>query len=99
MIAAATLKVRIGIHTGPAVGGVTGSNRLAYDSWGDTLNIASRLQTVAPLNGVAVSEATYFQTRLIQEYEEQKVLLKGIGETAAYAAQFDAADQGDQRVP
>jgi adenylate cyclase len=80
------LKARIGIHTGPAVGGVIGSTRLAYDYWGDTMNIASRLQGAAPLNGVAVSEATYFQTRSIQVYEAQTVVLKGIGETAAYAA-------------
>ncbi len=82
------LQVRIGVHTGPAVGGVIGSVRLAYDYWGDTMNIASRLQGVAPLNGVAVSEATYFQTRTIQDYEEQQVVLKGIGETPAYAARF-----------
>ncbi len=80
------LKVRIGIHTGPAVGGVIGTNRLAYDYWGDTLNIASRLQNVAPLNGIAVSEATYLQTRTIQDYESQPVVLKGIGETTAYTA-------------
>lgn len=90
-MAAATglpLKARIGIHTGPAVGGVIGSTRLAYDYWGDTMNIASRLQGVAPLNGVAVSEATYFQTLTIQDYERQSVVLKGIGETAAYAARL-----------
>jgi class 3 adenylate cyclase len=80
------LKARIGVHTGPAVGGVIGSTRLAYDYWGDTMNIASRLQGAAPLNGIAVSEATYFQTRSIQAYEAQTVVLKGIGETAAYAA-------------
>lgn len=80
------LKARIGIHTGPAVGGVIGSTRLAYDYWGDTLNIASRLQGAAPLNGVAVSEATYFQTRTIQVYEAVQVVLKGIGETQAYSA-------------
>ena len=68
---ASPLKARIGVHTGPAVGGVIGSTRLAYDYWGDTMNIASRLQGAAPLNGVAVSEATYFQTRTIQDYEEQ----------------------------
>ena len=83
------LKARIGVHTGPAVGGVIGSTRLAYDYWGDTMNIASRLQGVAPLNGVAVSEATYFQTRTIQAYEETEVVLKGIGETAAYVARLD----------
>lgn len=83
------LRVRIGVHTGPAVGGVIGSHRLAYDYWGDTLNIASRLQHVAPLNGIAVSESTFYQTRQMQEYEQQAVILKGIGETPAYAARFD----------
>jgi adenylate cyclase len=84
------LKVRIGVHTGPVVGGVIGSSRLAYDYWGDTMNIASRLQAVAPPNGVAVSEATYFQTRTVQQYEEpQSALLKGIGETPVYVARLD----------
>ena len=82
------LKARIGVHTGPAVGGVIGSTRLAYDYWGDTMNVASRLQGAAPLNGIAVSEATYFQTRAIQDYEPQSVVLKGIGETAAYSARL-----------
>ena len=90
------LKARIGVHTGPAVGGVIGSTRLAYDYWGDTMNVASRLQGAAPLNGVAVSEATYFQTRAIQDYEAQSVVLKGIGETAAYSARL-GAERGENK--
>jgi adenylate cyclase len=90
------LLARIGVHTGPAVGGVIGSTRLAYDYWGDTMNVASRLQGAAPLNGVAVSEATYFQTRGIQDYEAQSVVLKGIGETAAYSARL-GREQGEDR--
>jgi len=86
------LKARIGVHTGPAVGGVIGSSRLAYDYWGDTMNVASRLQGVAPLNGVAVSEATYFQVRTMRDFEAQMVVLKGIGETAAYAASLGRDD-------
>jgi adenylate cyclase len=86
------IKARIGVHSGPAVGGVIGTTRLAYDYWGDTMNVASRLQAVAPLNGIAVSEATYFQTKAIQEFEEQTVVLKGIGETVAYAARLGATD-------
>ena len=50
------------------------------------MNIASRLQGVAPENGVAVSEATYFQTRTVQDYEACSMVLKGIGETAVYVA-------------
>jgi class 3 adenylate cyclase len=87
------LKARIGIHTGPAVGGVIGSTRLAYDYWGDTLNLASRLQGVAPLNGVAVSEATWFQTRTIEDFAAEQVVLKGIGETIAYTASLDSRDR------
>jgi class 3 adenylate cyclase len=82
------LKVRIGIHTGPVVGGVIGSNRLSYDYWGDTMNIASRLQGAAPPNGIAVSEATYFQTQSLQDYAPQIVVLKGIGDTQIYVARL-----------
>jgi adenylate cyclase len=83
------LKVRIGVHTGPAVGGVIGSNRLAYDYWGETMNIAARLQSAAPLNGVAVSEATYLQVLTAAKFEPQAVILKGIGEATAYVARLD----------
>ncbi len=82
------LKARIGIHTGPVVGGVIGSTRLAYDYWGDTMNIASRLQAAAPANGVAVSEATWFQTRAEQEYDPHATVLKGIGEAQVYIARL-----------
>ena len=87
------LEARIGIHSGPAVGGVIGTTRLAYDYWGDTMNVASRLQGVAPLNGVAVSEATYFQAKAIQIFELQNVVLKGIGETPAYTAWLGPQDE------
>jgi class 3 adenylate cyclase len=88
------LQARIGVHSGPAVGGVIGSARLSYDYWGDTMNIASRLQSVAPIGGVAVSAATWFQTRALQDYEQREVVLKGIGETEIYVALLaDAAEK------
>ena len=89
------VKARIGVHGGPAVGGVIGTTRLAYDYWGDTMNVASRLQAIAPLNGIAVSEGIYLQTMAIQTFEAHKVVLKGIGETAAYAARLDGR-QGEE---
>ena len=92
------LQARIGVHTGPAVGGVIGSSRLAYDYWGDTMNIASRLQGIAPLGGVAVSEATFFQTRTLQDYERTSAVLKGIGETHVYVAVFPGRADGGEDV-
>ena len=85
------LQARIGVHTGPVVGGVIGSRRLAYDYWGDTMNIASRLQGAAPPNGIAVSEATYFQTQALLAYEARALVLKGIGETDVYVASLSRA--------
>ncbi len=86
------LKVRVGAHTGPVVGGVIGSRRLAYDYWGDTMNVASRLQGVAPLNGIAVSEATYFQTQELLDYAGESAVLKGIGETRVHVAALASTD-------
>jgi class 3 adenylate cyclase len=80
------LQARVGLHVGPAVGGVIGSHRLAYDYWGDTMNIASRLQAAAPPNGIAVSEAAWLQLGPILPFETQTTVLKGIGETEIYVA-------------
>lgn len=79
------MKVRIGIHTGPVVGGVIGSQRLAYDYWGDTMNIASRIESIAEPNGVAVSEATFYAARESVAFREAElVTLKGVGELKIY---------------
>ncbi len=52
-------KVRIGIHTGPLVAGVIGTQRIAYDIWGDTVNIASRMETHGEVGQVNISSSTY----------------------------------------
>lgn len=52
-------EARIGIHTGPAVAGVVGVNKFAYDIWGDTVNTASRMETNGQSGRVNISEATY----------------------------------------
>ena len=79
------LQVRIGIHSGPVVGGVIGATRMAYDYWGETMNIASRIEGIAEHNGIAVSEATYLRARdrggLVAD---ASVMLKGVGDTMIY---------------
>ncbi|MBS1561635.1 MAG: tetratricopeptide repeat protein [Bacteroidetes bacterium] len=51
------IDVRIGLHSGPAVAGVIGENKLAYDLWGDTVNIASRMESFGAAGHVHVSDS------------------------------------------
>jgi len=51
--------VRIGVHTGTVVAGVVGRSRVAYDIWGDAVNIASRLESSGSADRVNISQQTY----------------------------------------
>ena len=57
--------VRIGINTGPVVAGVVGTKKFAYDIWGDTVNVASRMETSSKEGKINVTENTYL---LIKNY-------------------------------
>ena len=48
-------QVRIGLHGGPAVAGVIGTTKFAYDVWGDTVNVAARLESTSEPNRIHVS--------------------------------------------
>ncbi len=72
--------LRIGIHSGPVVAGVIGSRKFAYDLWGDTVNVASRLESNGVPGRIQVSDALY--NRLRQEFifeSRGSVELKGKG--------------------
>ncbi|MCA1662526.1 MAG: adenylate/guanylate cyclase domain-containing protein [Novosphingobium sp.] len=78
-------RLHVGINTGPVIGGVISAKRISYDYWGDTINLASRLQDVAGANGVAVSAATFEQVRDAYAFADpRKVPLKGMGEVDVY---------------
>lgn len=78
------IQVRVGVATGPAVAGVIGQRKFAYDLWGDTVNLASRLEANGEAGRILVSEAV--ANRLVDRYEfgpPRVVDLKGKGPTPA----------------
>lgn len=52
-------EVRIGIHTGPVVAGIVGVKKYAYDIWGDTVNMASRMESTSEAGKINISHSTY----------------------------------------
>jgi len=79
------IRFRIGIHCGPVVAGVIGSKKFIYDVWGDTVNLASRMESLGVPGRVQVTHAV--MERLIGTFEfEARGLIdvKGKGPTPAY---------------
>lgn len=81
----ASLELRIGMQSGPAVAGVIGTRRFAYDVWGDTVNVASRLEALAPPGGIRVGERT--ARALAPDYvlrDRETMAVRGRGEMSTY---------------
>lgn len=56
-------EARIGIHTGPIVAGVIGSKKIAFDIWGDTVNVAQQMEHHSKVNKVNISGETFHRIK------------------------------------
>ena len=78
-------EIRIGIHTGPVVAGIIGEKKFAYDVWGDTVNIASRMESSGSAGKINVSYSVYEAMKDYFEFEPRgKLPIKGIGEVEMF---------------
>ena len=80
-----TLELRIGLASGPVVGGVIGERRILFDLWGDTVNTASRMQSSGVAGRIHVAASTHKLLRDAWLFEElEPVDLKGLGPMTTY---------------
>jgi class 3 adenylate cyclase len=82
---AAPWRIRIGMHRGSAIAGVIGRRKYVYDVWGDTVNVASRLETSSEPGRIHVSAAVAERLREAFAFEPRGTIdLKGKGQAETY---------------
>lgn len=64
------LDLQVGIHCGDVFAGTVGRNKIVYDVWGNTVNIANRLKEECPEGGILVSPAVYHSLHDLYEFEQ-----------------------------
>ena len=95
-------EMRIGIHTGPVVAGIVGIKKFQYDLWGDTVNIASRMETNGEPGYVNISSVTYELVKhepALSFIPRGMIEVKGKGEMAMYFVRSNGVtEQGSNGV-
>jgi class 3 adenylate cyclase len=78
-------EIRIGINTGPLMAGVVGEKKFVYDVWGDSVNLASRMESSGEKGRVNISETTYIRIKDFFETEARgQILAKNKGAVDMY---------------
>lgn len=77
-------ELRIGVHTGPVVSGIVGTKKFQYDIWGDTVNIAARMESNSEPGKINISESTY---QIIKDQFE-----------CEYRGEMDVKGKGNMRM-
>lgn len=87
-------EMRIGMHCGPVVAGVVGMKKFQYDIWGDTVNIAARMEQNSAPGRINISKATFDQVKGERSFNFEsrgKMEVKGKGETEMWFMQSAVA--------
>ncbi|MDQ3051822.1 MAG: tetratricopeptide repeat protein [Bacteroidota bacterium] len=88
-----SFEIRVGIHTGPVVAGIVGVKKFAYDIWGDTVNIASRMESSGEAGKINISGSTYNLVKDKFECKHRgKISAKNKGEIDMYFVLRSIAD-------
>ncbi|KAK7499404.1 hypothetical protein BaRGS_00009379, partial [Batillaria attramentaria] len=77
--------IKVGINVGPVVAGVIGARKPQYDIWGNTVNVASRMESTGKPNHIQVTEEVYSALKDVYDFRcRGRVSVKGKGEMITY---------------
>lgn len=90
------LRFRVGMATGPVVAGIVGTHKFAYDLWGDTVNVAARMESHGVAGRIQVTGEVARRLRNSYEFESRGLIdIKGKGPTPTYFLTGRAQSQQD----
>ena len=79
------LQLRIGINSGPVVAGVIGAHKFIYDLWGDTVNLASRMESHGVPDAIHITRGTYDRIDGQFDFESRGIIeVKGKGQLETF---------------
>lgn len=88
------ISMRIGMHSGPVVAGIIGTRKFVYDLWGDTVNIASRMESHGQPGKIHCSETVYRELSDVYKFERRGAIdIKGKGKMDTYFLIDEAANK------
>ncbi len=86
------LQLKIGMHTGPVVAGIIGRTRYTFDLWGETVNLASRMEALGVPGKIQLTASTYSSLSHAYDIEPRGIIeVKGKGDMETYLACRDSA--------
>jgi class 3 adenylate cyclase len=85
-----TLEVRVGLASGPVVAGIIGQRRILFDLWGDTVNLAARMESSGIPGRIQVSSSTRDLLAPRHTFEPRELEVKGLGRMTAFLLQEES---------
>jgi adenylate cyclase len=104
---ALNLEIRVGLASGPVVGGIIGRRRLQFDLWGDTVNTAARMESSGVPGRIQLAPSTHELLDAREAFEPRQVEVKGLGPMTTYvtaqplneSSRVEAEARSDARFP